>query len=77
MSYSKKTPNPLLIEPIEVLVRQKSGGMMIGMLGIMMFFLVDSWFISMLGTEALAAMSYIIPVCFIVTCVIMGIGQGM
>ena len=77
MSYSKETPNPLLIDPIEALVRRKSGGMMIGMLGIMMFFLVDSWFISMLGTEALAAMSYIIPVCFIVTCVIMGIGKGM
>ena len=31
MSYSKETLNPLLIEPIEVLVRQKSGGMMIGL----------------------------------------------
>jgi len=31
MSYSKEVLNPLLIEPIEVLVRRKSGGMMIGM----------------------------------------------
>jgi hypothetical protein len=45
MSYSKETLNPLLTEPIEVLVRRKSGGMMIGMLGIMIFFLVDSLFL--------------------------------
>ena len=74
---STVSPNPLLNDPIERLVRRKSSGMMIGILGIMLFFLVDSWFIAFLGTEALAAMSFIMPVCFMVTSLSMGMGGGM
>jgi hypothetical protein len=40
---------------MERLVIRKSFGMMLGILGIMLFFLANSWFIALLGTEALAA----------------------
>lgn len=42
-----------------------------------MFNLVDTFFISLLGTEALAAISYTFPVTFAVNCITMGIGVGL
>lgn len=67
----------LLNDPIESLVRRKAGGMLAGILGVMLFTLVDSIFIAMLGTQALAAMSYILPVTFIVTSLTMGLSVGI
>ena len=67
----------MLTGSIERLVVRKSSGMVLGILGIMLFFLADSWFIALLGTEALAAMSFIMPVSFIVTSLAMGMGVGM
>ncbi|NPD10210.1 MATE family efflux transporter [Vibrio ostreicida] len=51
--------------------------MTFGMVAILMFNLVDTFFISLLGTEALAAISYTFPVTFAVNCITMGIGVGL
>ncbi|GAK86724.1 MATE family of MDR efflux pumps [Vibrio ponticus] len=51
--------------------------MTVGMIAILMFNLVDTFFISLLGTQALAAVSYTFPVTFTVNCITMGIGVGL
>ncbi|BDP29118.1 MATE family efflux transporter [Vibrio vulnificus] len=51
--------------------------MIFGMVAILMFNLIDTFFISLLGTEALAAISYTFPVTFAVNCITMGIGVGL
>ncbi|KJY82670.1 multidrug transporter MatE [Vibrio galatheae] len=51
--------------------------MTFGMVAILMFNLVDTFFISLLGTQALAAISYTFPVTFAVNCITMGIGMGL
>ncbi|WP_438894278.1 MATE family efflux transporter, partial [Bacillus cereus group sp. BC241] len=48
-----------------------------GMIAILLFNLVDTFFISLLGTQALAAISYTFPVTFAVNCITMGIGVGL
>ncbi len=50
--------------------------MMVGMVGMVIFNLVDTFFIGKLGTQALAAMSFTFPVIMVVTSVSMGIGIG-
>ncbi len=50
--------------------------MMVGLLAIMSFGLVDSWFVSRLGALPLAAVSYTLPVGFVVAAMAMGIGVG-
>ena len=42
-----------------------------------MFNLVDTFFISLLGTQALAAVSFTFPVTFGINCITMGIGIGL
>ncbi|NOH81698.1 MATE family efflux transporter [Vibrio sp. RE86] len=51
--------------------------MTFGMVAILMFNLVDTFFISLLGTDALAAVSFTFPVTFAVNCITMGIGMGL
>ncbi len=69
--------NPLLQDPIPSLVIRKGWAMFIGIFGIILFTLVDTWFISLLGTEPLAAMSFAIPITFMVSSLAMGMGMGM
>ncbi|WP_159656279.1 MATE family efflux transporter [Vibrio atypicus] len=67
----------LLTGPIPTVLRQMTIPMTFGMIAILMFNLVDTFFISLLGTEALAAISYTFPVTFAVNCITMGIGMGL
>lgn len=48
----------LLTAPIPDTLRKMTIPMTMGMIAILMFNLVDTFFISLLGTEALAAISY-------------------
>ncbi|KHT44278.1 MATE family efflux transporter [Vibrio sinaloensis] len=67
----------LLTGPIPTVLRQMTVPMTFGLIAILMFNLVDTFFISLLGTEALAAISYTFPVTFAVNCITMGIGMGL
>lgn len=67
----------LLSAPIAETLRKMTIPMIFGMVAILMFNLVDTFFISLLGTEALAAISYTFPVTFAVNCITMGIGVGL
>lgn len=67
----------LLSNPISLVLRQMTIPMVFGLIAVLMFNLVDTFFISLLGTDALAAMSYTFPVTFAVNCITMGIGTGL
>ncbi len=67
----------LLSAPIAETLRKMTVPMIFGMVAILMFNLVDTFFISLLGTEALAAISYTFPVTFAFNCITMGIGVGL
>ncbi|EKO3581806.1 MATE family efflux transporter [Vibrio metschnikovii] len=67
----------LLSAPIPQVLRQMTLPMTVGMIAILLFNLVDTFFISLLGTQALAAISYTFPVTFAVNCITMGIGVGL
>ncbi|MDG2932321.1 MATE family efflux transporter, partial [Vibrio parahaemolyticus] len=67
----------LLTAPIPETLRKMTVPMTMGMIAILMFNLVDTFFISLLGTQALAAISYTFPVTFAVNCITMGIGMGL
>ncbi|WP_172560454.1 MATE family efflux transporter [Vibrio fluvialis] len=67
----------LLSAPIPNVLRQMTIPMIFGMVAILMFNLVDTFFISLMGTDALAAISYTFPVTFGVNCITMGIGVGL
>ncbi len=53
-----------------------AGPMALGMLAMMIFNLVDTWFVSRLGTAALAAMSLTFPVVMVVGSIALGLGIG-
>ncbi|MGL5225782.1 MAG: MATE family efflux transporter [Aeromonas sp.] len=69
--------NPLLTDPVPVVLRKMTGPMIIGIIAILAFNLVDTFFIGMLGTQALAAISFTFPVTFVVTSLAMGLGAGL
>lgn len=53
-----------------------TGPMMVGMIGMMIFNLVDTWYVGRLGTDALAAMSFTFPVVMLQGSISMGMGMG-
>ncbi|OXX46560.1 MATE family efflux transporter [Vibrio sp. V07_P2A8T137] len=67
----------LLTAPIPNVLTQMTIPMIFGLIAILMFNLVDTFFISLLGTESLAAISFTFPVTFAVNCITMGIGIGL
>ena len=67
----------LLTAPIPQVLRQMTIPMVFGLVSILMFNLVDTFFISLIGTEALASISYTFPVTFALNCITMGIGVGL
>ncbi|QCG49590.1 MATE family efflux transporter [Aeromonas schubertii] len=71
------TPNPLHHAPIPALLARMTGPMIVGIVAILAFNLIDTFFIGLLGTEALAAVSFTFPVTFVVTSLIMGLGAGL
>ncbi|WP_413285361.1 MATE family efflux transporter [Vibrio sp. MA40-2] len=67
----------LLTAPIPQVLRTMTIPMVFGLIAILMFNLVDTFFISLLGTDSLAAISFTFPVTFGVNCITMGIGIGL
>ncbi|UTV27564.1 MATE family efflux transporter [Photobacterium atrarenae] len=67
----------LLTAPIPEVLRRLTIPMVFGMVAILMFNLVDTFFISLLGTQALAAVSFTFPVTFALNCITMGVSVGL
>lgn len=70
-------PNSLLTAPMTSVLLRMMGPMILGIVAILAFNLVDTFFIGMLGTQALAAISFTFPVTFVVTSLAMGLGAGL
>lgn len=78
MSTERKADkHGLLSAPIPTVLRKLTVPMVFGMVAILMFNLVDTFFISLLGTEALAAVSFTFPVTFALNCITMGVSVGI
>lgn len=73
---SKKKRQSLVHDPIPATLIRMTGPMIIGMLMMFTFSLVDTLFISMLGTEPLSAISFTFPVTFMVMSLAIGLGIG-
>ncbi len=66
----------LVKDPIPATLMRMTGPMIIGMFMLFTFNLVDTLFISMLGTEPLSAISFTFPVTFMVLSMAIGLGIG-
>ncbi|MES3008265.1 MAG: MATE family efflux transporter [Pseudomonadota bacterium] len=66
----------LVDDPIPATLKRMTGPMIIGMLMMFSFNLVDTLFISMLGTEPLSAISFTFPVTFMILSLAIGLGIG-
>ncbi len=67
----------LLSQPIASVLFKKTLPAMYGIVSILLMNLADIYFIAMLGTDALAAISYTFPVTFALNSLTMGIGLGL
>ncbi|GGI80061.1 MATE family efflux transporter [Shewanella gelidii] len=67
----------LLTAPISRVLLNMSLPNLIGILTVLGFSLIDTYFISQLGTDALAAISFTFPITLVVSCVAIGIGSGV
>ena len=77
MAVEKKSPiHNLIDEPIQKSLIRMTMPMIIGMIMLFTFSLVDTWFISFLGTESLTAISFTFPVTFTVMSMAIGLGIG-
>lgn len=72
-----KDRHGLLTQPIGRVLLNMSLPNLIGILTILGFSLVDTFFISQLGTESLAAISFTFPVTLIIASIAIGIGAGV
>lgn len=74
------TPPPrsprLLQGPVPSTLLHLAGPMVLGILAILLFGLVDTWYVGRLGADALAAMSFTFPVTVVLFSVAMGVGLG-
>lgn len=75
MSKSKK-PVDLLNDPIGPTLKRMTIPVIFGMITLMTFNLVDTFFVSLLGTEPLAAISFTFPISFTVISLAIGLGIG-
>ncbi|WP_436836580.1 MATE family efflux transporter [Paraglaciecola arctica] len=76
-SSEKTTSHPdLLNNDIAITLRKMTLPMILGMVVLMTFGLVDTFFIGMLGTQELAAISFTFPVTFTVISLNIGLGIG-
>ncbi|WP_269801414.1 MATE family efflux transporter [Oceanimonas marisflavi] len=69
--------NSLLTAPIGPQLARMTGPMALGIVAIQAFNLVDTFFIGLLGTEPLAAVTFTFPVTFVVLSLAMGLGAGL
>lgn len=71
------TSRDILAGPIAPVLRRMTAPMVIGILATMLFQAVDTYFVSLLGTAELAAISFTFPVTFMVINLAIGLGIGM
>lgn len=67
----------MLTAPMPSVLLRMTAPMILGIVAILAFNLVDTFFIGMMGTQALAAISFTFPVTFVVTSLTMGLGAGL
>ncbi|MCB1035077.1 MAG: MATE family efflux transporter [Acidobacteria bacterium] len=67
----------LLQGPVGRTILELAGPMLAGVAAVILFNVVDTYFVSRLGAVELAAMSFTYPVTFLVVSVSMGLGVGM
>ncbi|MCL2918507.1 MATE family efflux transporter [Shewanella litorisediminis] len=72
-----KDRHGLLTAPIAGVLLKMTLPNMLGILTILGFSLVDTFFVSQLGTEALAAISFTFPVTLVLSSIAVGIGAGV
>lgn len=72
-----KDKHGLLSAPVPQVMKQMAIPMGYGLFAILAFGLVDTYFVSLLGTDALAAISFTFPVTFFVSALSMGLGTGL
>jgi len=75
MAETRK-PLPLTEGPIIPTLAKMSAQMLIGILGMIAFSLVDTYFVGQLGPDELAAMGYVLPVAMVVMGLSFGLGTG-
>ena len=75
-SIKISSPADLLNNDIAITLRKMTLPMIVGMVVLMTFGLVDTFFIGMLGTQQLAAISFTFPVTFTVISLNIGLGIG-
>ena len=56
----------ILTAPVKAVLTQLTRPMVVGILAVFFFNLVDTWFISLLGTDSLAAVGFALPVTMLV-----------
>jgi len=71
-----KPPVNLLKDPVANTLKRMTIPMIYGMILLMTFNLIDTFFVSMLGTQPLAAISFTFPVTFTVISLMIGLGIG-
>lgn len=72
-----KDRHGLLTQPIGRVLLKMSLPNLIGIITVLGFSLIDTFFISYLGTNALAAISFTFPVTLVITSIAIGIGAGV
>ncbi|MGB0937984.1 MAG: MATE family efflux transporter [Colwellia sp.] len=72
----KKAPLNLLQDPVPSTLKSMTIPMIYGMILLMTFNLVDTFFVSLLGTQPLAAISFTFPVTFTILSMTIGLGIG-
>jgi len=73
---NKKLPVNLLTDPVAGVIKRMTVPMLYGMALLMTFNLIDTFFVSLLGTQPLAAISFTFPVSFTVVSFMIGLGIG-
>jgi len=76
-SKTKKRTAQITTAPIGKLLVKLTGPMVLGIVSIMMLGVVDTYFISRLGTSELAAISFALPVSQLVVSTALGLGMAM
>ncbi|MCP4546439.1 MAG: MATE family efflux transporter [bacterium] len=67
----------LLTEPILPTMLKLAGPMLMGIVAIMLFNLTDTFFVSRLGSQELAAISFTFPIVFLINGITLGLAIGM
>ncbi len=77
MKLTTRDQGALLAGPIGRTLMGMTGSMLIGHVAMAAFNIIDTWYVSRLGTAALAALGYTFPVVMITNGVMFGLGLGV